>query len=200
MGDQSALDAVPAKARKHVLSHIHADEQVHIALVGSSSQVLIALDDRLLIVKPGMMAGATFGAKVATFPYSNISAIEVNTTMMSGVIEVISSGYDGRKPTSYWSTDESRDPFKISNCLPIPKKAAAEWKPHLDWIRQRVAASKHPPPAPSSRTSGSVGPEGTQAGGDWVASLERLRQLNEAGALTDEEFQQAKERLLREQR
>ena len=122
----------------------------------------------------------------------DISAIEVNTTWMSGVIEVIVPGYDGRKPTSYWSNDKDKDPFKISNCLPIPKKAASAWQPHLDAIRQKIAQAKH---APSHQT---VAPSlAGQGENDFVASLERLQALRAAGALSDEEFQRAKERLLK---
>jgi hypothetical protein len=191
MADRSALNVVPAKTRKHVDTHLGPDENVLVALVGTSGQALVALDDRLLIVKPGYMAGATFGAKVTSFPYRDISAIEVNTTWMSGVIEVIVPGYDGRKPTSYWSGDKDKDPFKISNCLPIPKKAASEWQPHLDAIRQKIARAKHAP-HPSSAPA----PGGGAGNNDLIASLERLQALRTAGALSDEEFQAAKERLL----
>lgn len=186
------MSAVPPKTRKHAEAHLGPDENVLIALVGSNGQALLALDDRLVIVKPGYMAGATFGAKVTSFPYRDISAIEVNTTWMSGVIEVIVPGYDGRKPTSYWSNDKDKDPFKISNCLPIPKKAASAWQPHLDAIRQKIAQAKH---APSHQT---VAPSlAGQGENDFVASLERLQALRAAGALSDEEFQRAKERLLK---
>jgi Short C-terminal domain len=192
MADRSALSAVPPKTRKHAEAHLGSGENVLIALVGSSGQALLALDDRILLVKPGHMAGATFGAKVTSFPYRDISAVEVNTTWMSGVIEIIVPGYDGRKPTSYWSSDKDKDPFKISNCLPIPKKAASSWQPYLDAIRQKIAQAKS---AQHHSTDSQPTPEQAQ-NNDLVASLERLQALRASGALSDEEFQQAKERLL----
>jgi hypothetical protein len=188
MPSRSALDVIPAKARKHVDSHVGQHENVLIVLVGQSSQTLVALDERLIIVKPGYMAGASFGAKATSFSYRDISAIEVNTTMMSGVIEVIAAGYDGRKPTRYWSSDKNQDPFKLSNCLPIAKKAASAWQEHLDVIRRKIAESK--------QSAALVSPSTPSASNDLVASLERLGALRSSGVLSEEEFQAAKSRLI----
>jgi hypothetical protein len=184
MGDRSALAVLSGKARKHIEQHVHEDENVGVVMQGASHQTLVGLDDRLLIVKPGVMAGASFGAKVTSFNYSDISAIEVNTNWRTGVIEVITSGYQGTKGTKYWSSDAEHDPFKISNCIPIPKKAAQEWTPYLQWLRQKITEAKgegQPAAAPKD---------------DLVSSLERLESLRSAGTLTDAEFEQAKARLL----
>ena len=90
--DQTALNVLPPKTAKFAVEHIGSEEAVHVVLVGGGSQALIALDERLIIVKPGLMAGASFGARVTSFAYRDISAVEVNTGMMNGVIEVITSG------------------------------------------------------------------------------------------------------------
>ncbi len=69
--------------------------------------------------------------------------------MMNGVIEVITSGYQGTKDVKYWSTDSKEDPYKISNCLPAPKKAINSWSGYLEFIRGKIREAKsagHSPP------------------------------------------------------
>jgi hypothetical protein len=188
MPDRSALDVISQKARKHIEPHLAPDENVLIVLVGGSNQSLVALDNRLMIVKPGFMAGATLGAKVTSFPYRDISALEVNTHMLTAVVEVIAPGYDGRQPTSYWSRDKNQDPFKLSNCVPTNKKGVQLWQPYLEKIRAKIAEAKHPPAIAQPQSAP------TQDG--LVAELERLQSLKQSGALTDAEFEQAKARLL----
>src|SRR4051794_29507491 len=120
----ASLDDLPKKARKAAADHLRPDEEILGVINGVSNQAIVALGDRLLVIKPGMMAGATFGASVTGFSYRSISAVEVNLKMMSGVIEIIASGYDGREPTNSWSTDKDKDPYKLSNCLPVHKDQA----------------------------------------------------------------------------
>lgn len=187
--DQSALQALPPKTAKHAVEHIGADETAHVVLIGGGSQALIALDERLIIVKPGFMAGASFGARVTSFAYRDIAALEVNTGMMNGVIEVITSGYQGTKDVKYWSTESHQDPYKISNCLPAPKKAIASWSGYLEFIRTKIREAKS---GPSEVTT--VPP--AAGGSELVDRLGELVKLHASGALTDDEFASAKAKLL----
>src|SRR5437899_2701414 len=98
------LSKLPKAALKHLEPQLHEGENVIGFIMGGSNQALVALDHRLIIVKPGMMAGATFGAKVTSFEYRDISAIEVNKKLTTAVIEVMAPGYQGTRATSYWDT------------------------------------------------------------------------------------------------
>lgn len=65
---KSPLETLAPKTLKHVRAAIGADEEVRAVIKGQSKQALVALGDRLIIVKPGFQAGAGFGAKVTTIP------------------------------------------------------------------------------------------------------------------------------------
>ncbi|MCW3001929.1 MAG: hypothetical protein JWQ20_1227 [Conexibacter sp.] len=179
------LDLLPDKTRKAAAEQLRADDEVLGVINGSSKQAIVALADRILVIKPGFMAGATFGASVTAFPYRNISAIEVNVKMFNGVIELVAAGYDGRKPTDFWSSDKNKDPFKLSNCLPITKDIAKKAGPVLDLIRDRIAQAH----APAVHAA----PPAADGIGDQLA---KLADLHAAGVLTEAEFTQAKSRLL----
>jgi hypothetical protein len=70
------------------------------------------------------MAGSTFGARVTSFDYRNITAIEVNKKLVTAVIEVIAAGYQGTASTNFWSSKDGVDPYRISNCLPLGRDDA----------------------------------------------------------------------------
>jgi len=191
MADLAALQVAPDKVQRIALENMGSDETPHVVLVGSSKQTLVALDDRLMIIKPGFMAGSAFGARVTAFNYRDISAIEVNTHMLNAVVEVVASGYQGTKGTSYWSSEAEKDPFKISNCLPTSRAAIKEWAGYLEFIRQKIRDAKVPP---SQQPGSRVVPQDTDSG--MVSRLQQLAELHQSGAITDEEFSAAKAKLL----
>jgi hypothetical protein len=176
------LDALPAKARKHLEPQIHDGEEVIAVINGMSSQAIVALQTRLFIVKPGLMAGSTFGARVTSFDYRNITAIEVNKKLVTAVIEVIAAGYQGSMPTHFWSSKEGADPYKLSNCLPLGRAEADKAEPVLAQIRQLVAQLQNPA---HQTTSPGVADE-----------LAKLAELRQQGILSADEFDAAKRRVL----
>ena len=127
----------------------------------------------------------------SSFNYRDITAFEVNTGWTTGVVEILASGYLGGKEKDYWASDKDRDPFKMSNCVPIPKKAAAQWQPYLQWIRERIEEAHRPHPTPEPQAGAQQDDTG-----DVVAALERLQALKGAGALSDTEFELAKQKVL----
>ncbi len=78
--------------------------------IGASGQSLIAFGDRLVIIKTGLMAGASFGGKVTVFPYQDIVSIEENSGMVTAVIEVLTAAHSGERDKSYWSQKRATDP------------------------------------------------------------------------------------------
>jgi hypothetical protein len=180
--ESSLLNALPEKTRKHLEPQLHDGEEVIAVINGASAQAIVALQTRLFIVKPGLMAGATFGARVTSFDYRNITAIEVNKKLVTAVIEVIAAGYQGVRATSFWSTKDGQDAYKISNCLPLARAEADKAEPVLALIRERIAQLHSPT---------------QQAGSTSVADeLAKLAELHRQGILSVEEFDAAKRRLL----
>ena len=118
-------EVLTKKLRRLAEQHMGEGESIEFCLRTSDpfwAQAIVALDDRLLIIKPGLMAGATFGARVTSFYYRDINGIEVNTGLLSGVIEINTPSYQGTEEKDFWSIrDKNRDPYRVTNCLPISK-------------------------------------------------------------------------------
>jgi hypothetical protein len=177
------MQTLPPKVQKALPEHVVDDEEPDYAIVGDFGQALVGFADRVLIIKPGWRAGSAFGARVTGFPYREIVAVEVNTGMVKGVLELVTAGHEGGRTKDYWSGDPDRDPMKVSNCLPVGKKSLRGQQPALDTLRERVKEA-HGPPAAAAK------------GPDLAEQLAQLAQLRNQGALSEDEFARAKERLL----
>jgi hypothetical protein len=181
---EDLLNTLAGTTRKHLEPQLRPDENVIGVIKGPSKQALVALETRLFIVKPGLMAGSAFGAKVTAFDYRQITAIELNKKLTTAVIEVIAAGYQGTRKTSFWSQEDGEDAWKTSNCLPLGRNEAEKAQPVLAAIRERIEGAHAP--APSANGSG------------IAEQLEKLAQLREQGVLSEDEFVAAKARVVSE--
>lgn len=184
------------KLKTLVNQHITEDEAIEFCLISLNmpgwTQAIVALQDRLLVIKPGIMAGAAFGARVTSFYYPDINGIEINTGLINGVIEINTPSYQGTGQKDFWNIkDKDKDPNKVTNCLPIAKSNLKHYKPYIDRLRKMIREAKRghsaPPPAPDPAA---------HSASSLVSELEKLASLRDSGVLTEEEFQQAKKRLL----
>lgn len=206
------------KLRKLAEQNMSEGESIEFCLVSPNlpgwSQAIVALSDRLLVIKPGMAAGATFGARVTSFYYRDINGIEVNTGLVNGVIEINTPSYQGTGQKDFWNVrNEDKDPYKVTNCLPISKSNLKHYKPYIDRLRAIIREEKQghmASPSSQSRNSPSSQLEKSplreteqeqttptlKSASSLSSELEKLASLRDSGVLTDEEFQQAKKRLL----
>lgn len=177
------LQQLRKREREAVEAHVRSTDEIHGVMVGAANQGLVALQDRLIIVKSGVQAGAMGGNRVTTFPYADIISIEANTGMVNAVVEVLTAAYSGGAEKDFWSRDRDRDPFKANNCLPTTKSALASAQGFLNEVRAMIAQAKRPGTA--------------SEGGEGLADqLAKLADLHRAGVLSDEEFSSAKARIL----
>jgi hypothetical protein len=172
-GDVSALGK---KSSKALAANKRDDEEVVFCICGLNDQSIVALDDRLLVIKPGMVAGAAFGAKVTSFNYSDIRGVEVERHIMRAYIEISSAGFEARP--------KERDRYKEPNCIPVNSGSLNAFKPYLDQLSARISDAKKAPATTGAAANGLVG------------ELAKLSALRDGGALTDEEFTAAKGKLL----
>lgn len=168
-------------------ANLSKDDAVRFCIVGMHKQSLIALESRLLIVKHGFMAGATGGARKSTFDYADITNVEVNTGWVNGVIEVLSAAYSGGTQKDFWNSGDNNDPHKASNAIPFAKAKLADFQPYLDelngWVREAKQARNAPAALSASEKS-------------LPEQIRELHELVELGALSQEEFESAKKKLL----
>ncbi|MEU4361977.1 SHOCT domain-containing protein [Promicromonospora sp. NPDC023987] len=188
------------KASEAILRQCHQDEHPWLILTSGSAGTLVALEDRLAIIKTGgvtgFMAGALGGERSVTFHYVDITGIEYNSGFVTGVLEVLTPSYQGTANKDYWRGSnqsrnaDSNDPWTLSNTLPLSKVEFNSYLTEINDLRSRIGRAKQvnvQVVAPQAAAPASAG---------LTEQLTRLAQLHSAGALTDEEFTAAKAHLL----
>ena len=131
------------------------------------------------------------------FYFRDVTGVEFNSGMVTGVLEVLTASYNGTANKDFWrGTRQSRnadsnDPYTLSNTLPLSKVEYNNALDNIKELRQRIARSKEQVVlAPSAQQLPSTS---TASLGD---ELMKLSELHKAGVLSDDEFQSAKKRLL----
>jgi hypothetical protein len=205
-GGQAATDPLRVHGVEHLAlprtrtvldEHRGPDEEVHAVVIGRPEQVLVALDERLLVIKIGMTAGATGAARVTSIPYEDVSGILVSTGLVVGTLTVQTAGTcttpgEVRAIHGMWTAKDADNPWKLPNVVPLSKTSLAEFADDIELIRSFVQQAQRPPeptvvsfPAPPDRSSVEI-----------AAQLRLLADLHGLGALDDAELAEATERVL----
>ena len=142
---------------------IDEDEHVRFGIEGMDGQCILALDERLLVIKPGFVRGAVFGAeaasirdgdgtdfggKVASIRYGDIDSIETNPVSSNSVIKINALDYQVNESHNeiYQGNDvaPAKD-FMLSAALttiPITRWALAKSKPYLYMVSDFIGEAK----------------------------------------------------------
>jgi hypothetical protein len=83
------IDELDKKARKLAERALGDGEQVVAVIRGRSKQAMIVTDRRIVMVKPGLMAGAWLGPKVAAFPLTEITTVNIHSGPRMGALELV---------------------------------------------------------------------------------------------------------------
>ena len=176
--------------------HLNDDDTVEVIIWSVGAGYLLSTQDRCIIAKisltQSLMAGSLGGGRVASFYHSDITAIEYNSGLASGVLEILTASYQGTKNQDFWrGTFNSRnadasDPYTLSNTLPLGRYEFEAAKPLISIIRKQISAAKAPITAAVPET---LPPR-------LEGSLAEISALHDAGKLTDDEFSAAKARIL----
>lgn len=190
-----------SKASQAVFHQCYGSEEPWLILVtssGGAAGVLAAFEDRLAIIKTGLrasfMAGSLGGERSATFHFRDITGIEYNSGIVNGVLEILTPSYSGTVHKDYWrgSTNsrnaDSKDPWTLSNCLPLAKFEYKAAMSEIAQLRSKISQTKHP--GMQSETRAQTGQSGL------ADEVRKLAELRDSGVLTAEEFSAAKQRLL----
>lgn len=150
--------------------------------------VLAVFNDRCIVIKKGLatsfMASSLGGGRTATFAYRDITGIEYNSGIITGVLEILTASYSGKATNSPWSFGNDRSAHESSNTLPWDKKFYNKVRPQIEWMQQKIHESK-------TANSQPVLSKASDAG-----ELSKLAALHKQGILTDKEFIDAKQRIL----
>jgi hypothetical protein len=189
---------VPKHLQKNVFANISASEKPLFIIstnAGSFAGSLVAMKDRCILIKSGVlggfMSGSLGGARVSSFYYRDITGIEYNSGMMRGVVEILTASYDGSANKDYWKgkdkgrNADSNDPWTLSNTLPLDKADYASAKSQFDKLRELISQSKSSPAGQTVVQEKSLADE-----------IAKLSDLLEKGLIDAEEFKEAKKKIL----
>jgi hypothetical protein len=142
---------------------IDEDEHVRFGIEGMDGQCILALDERLLVIKPGFVRGGVFGAeaasrrdgdgtefggKVASIRYGDITSIEAHQVETNAVIKINALDYQVNESHNeiYQGNDvaPAKD-FMLSDhptSIPITRWALDKAKPYLYIIGDLIGEAK----------------------------------------------------------
>jgi hypothetical protein len=142
---------------------IDEDEHVRFGIEGIDGQCIIALDERLLVIKPGFVRGGVFGAaaasirdgdgtdfggKVASIRYGDIINIETNVAVSNSVIKINALDYRLNQTHNEIYQGNHVAPakdFMLSAAptnIPITRWALRKGKPYLYMISDFIGEAK----------------------------------------------------------
>lgn len=167
-----------------------AENEKPVKILGElGSGVLAIFEDRCIIIKKGLgtslFASSLGGGRVTTFYYRDINAIEYNSGMVQGVLEILTPSYQGGSSNSVWAKKgAANNAFELANTLPWSKSFYESVRGEIDWLRKKVNESKQTHSVSASPLSTSV-------------ELEKLVSLLEKGHITKSEYDKLKEKLIK---
>jgi hypothetical protein len=127
---------------------IEEDERVRFGIEGIDGQCIIALDKRLLVIKPGFVRGTNFGGQAASIYYSDIISIETNVAPSNSIIRINTLDYQLNESHNEIYQGNHVAPakdFMLSNeatSIPITRWALDKAKPYLYMIGNLVGEAK----------------------------------------------------------
>ena len=189
---------VPKHLQKNLISNISAEEKplfIISTYLSAMAGSLVAMDDRCILIKSGVlggfMSGSLGGARVSTFYYRDITGVEYNSGILNGVVEILTASYSGSANKDFWKgtnkprNADSNDPWTLSNTLPLSKPEYSMAKTQFDKLRVLISESKNSHAARVPVQEKSLADE-----------LEKLSSLLAKGVIDNEEFKEAKKKLL----
>lgn len=165
-----------------------AGEKVLGQMIGNWDHAVIATDQKVCIVKAGLMAGQTFGGKATVFDYQNIIGIETRTTWVQGEFEIIVAGLVNNQGGR---TMDRVDVAKSPNGIVFAKQQAKDFNAFAAKVRER---SGNHAPSPVAATVAAAPSQ--PAVHPTIEAIRQLAELRTAGILTEDEFSSKKAELL----
>jgi hypothetical protein len=127
---------------------INQDEHVRFGIEGIDGQCIIALDERLLVIKPGFVRGAVFGAGAASIRDGDITTIEANPVSSNSVITINALDYQLNESHNEIYQGNHVAPAKdfmrsaALTTIPITRWALAKSKPYLYMFSDFIGEAK----------------------------------------------------------
>jgi len=167
-------------ARALLLQNLGRGERILVIVRGTSDSSLIGTDRRAFVFKKGLMSGAFMGKRLASYDYRNLTGVQLETGLISGVMSLQGPGI-ASEDLSYWSSGKS-DPMKAPHALALTNSHFNQAREGVAILRDLIAKSQAAP--------------ALAAGPDVIDQLRKLSELRDAGVVTSAEFEAKKAELL----
>jgi hypothetical protein len=139
---------------RHLLErNMDKDEHIRFVIEGMEGQCIVALDERLLVIKPGSAADPHYSGLVTSINYSDIDSIETDQAASNWLIKINASTYQVTEGTTGKGPPEVN--FFLSNeptSIPVAKWTLKLYKPQLLELSELVneARGLHQSPGPNT--------------------------------------------------
>ena len=131
--------------------NMYNDELIRFYIEGMDGQLIIALDERLLVLKPGFVREPDFGGLVASIYYSDVTRIRTRAGQTNWVITIHTQYYQLNEShaQSYQGNQVSQaKDFFLSNdptSIPITRWQLERYRPHLLAVSELVRGARERP-------------------------------------------------------
>lgn len=168
---------LPEYIRTALAENLLPNETVKATILGLSDTALIGTDRRVFIFKKGMLGGAMFGSKTASWDYKNLSGIQLETGSITGVLSLQGPGIISQDLSSWSFLDNSKsDAWAAPHALIFGQKQMEGAKQGVIKLRQLMSNAQQ---------------------GNQLGDLEKLAELRDKGIITETEFQSKKQQILK---
>jgi hypothetical protein len=128
--------------------NMYEDERIRFAIEGMDGQLIVALNERLLVVKPGFVREPDFGGLIASIFYENITRIKIRAGLTNRVIKIHAQDYqlNENHAQNYQGNQVSQaKDFFLTNdrtSIPITRWQLDKYKPHLHILQELVREAR----------------------------------------------------------
>src|ERR671933_2393886 len=127
---------------------MYDDELIRLHIEGMDGQLIIALDERLLVVKPGFVREPDFGGLAASIYYSDIDRIQTKGGRTNWVLTIHAQYYQLNESHAQTyqgnQVSQAKDFFLSSDptSIPITRWQLERYRPHLLAVSGLVRETK----------------------------------------------------------
>ena len=127
---------------------MYDDELIRFYIEGMDGQLLVALDERLLVVKPGFVREPDFGGLAASIYYSDIDRIQTKGGRTNWVLKIHAQYYQLNESHAQTyqgnQVSQAKDFFLSSDptSIPITRWQLDRYRPHLRALSELVRETR----------------------------------------------------------
>jgi hypothetical protein len=127
---------------------VYEDERIYFRVEGMDGQLVIALDERVLVVKPGFVREPDFGGLVASIYYGDVERIQTRKGQTNWVLKIHTQYYQLNESNAQTYqgnlVSQAKDFFLSSDptSIPITRWQLERYRPHLLELSELVREAR----------------------------------------------------------